>query len=328
MDRKLAIETKEVMDNLDQKNIGIKQKEKKRFNLRNRIDRLSESSTAKLYIFPTNAVLILAILFPLLYALFLSLTKVEFAQGNLEYTFVGVNNFLEMFRDPRIPKILIQTLTFTLISVVGTVAIGFGIALTIHHGAWGAGLFKRLFLLPWALSNVVNGLMWQWMYSGNNGIINEILSKLGFIDGYKMWLVEEATAMGALIFADIWKSTPFAALLLLAALQTVPKDLYEASKVDGAGAFTQFTKIVLPTIKPVILVVLVTQTMWTLRVFDLIWVLTQGGPMDSTMTLNIYAYENAFRSFNIGYGSALAYVITFITLIFTFIYIRLLGKEN
>jgi ABC-type sugar transport system permease subunit len=300
----------------------------KSFSIFEKIDRLSEPAIAKLFISPTMLVLFLIVLFPVGYALFLSLNDVQFIQGKLEYTFVGLDNYLRVFNDIRIPTIMIKTVFFTVVTVVATIVIAFGIALSIHHSVWGAGLFKRLFLLPWALSNVVNALMWKWMYSGSNGIINEIMVKLGLIDEYKIWLTDPSTAMGAIILADIWKSTPFAALLILAALQTIPKDLYDASEIDGAGSFAQFRTIVIPTIRPILLVVLIIQTMWTLRVFDLIWVLTQGGPIDKTMILNVYAYEQAFRFFEIGYGSALAYLITFATLILTFIYIKVLGKGD
>lgn len=293
-----------------------------------RLDRISESKTAALYLTPSVILIVLTIFFPMLYALVMSLTKVEFVQGVLSYQFVWFDNYLKLFSDPRIPKILANTFWFTFIGVFGTIAISFASALIIHHGSYGAWLFKRLFLIPWALSGVVNALMWQWMYSAKNGIFNEVLLKLGLIDEYKMWLSDEATAMGAIIIADIWKSTPFATLLILAALQSVPKELYDASKVDGAGAIQQFKSIVLPTIQPVLLVVLVTQTMWTLRAFDIIYVLTKGGPADSTMVINAYAYDQAFRYSDIGYGSALAYVITIITICITMVYVKVLGKEN
>lgn len=192
----------------------------------------------------------------------------------------------------------------------------------------GGRFFKRIFLIPWALSNVVNSLMWQWMYSGDYGIFNEVLLRLGFIDEYQMWLVNVHTAMSAVLFADIWKSVPYVALLLLAAMQSIPRELHEASKVDGGGPITAFYHIILPHIKPVIMVLLVIETMWTLRVFDLIWLLTKGGPQDSTMTLNVFAYEQAFRNFDLGYGAAISYCITILTLIFTFFYMKTLKVEN
>lgn len=293
-----------------------------------RIDRISESKTAFTYLVPSIVLIFFTIIFPMIYAFIMSFMETSFVAGNLTYDFVWFANYLKLLSDPRIPTILANTIIFTVVSVLGTLIMAFAISLTIHHGAWGTWFFKRLFLIPWALSNVVNALMWQWMYSAQNGIFNEILLSIGVIDESIMWLNNEATALGALIIADIWKSTPFAALLILAALQSIPKELYDASKVDGAGAIAQFRNIVLPTIKPVLLVVLTIQTMWTLRVYDLIAVLTNGGPVDSTMVINVYAYNQAFRYQDIGYGSALAYVITFITLCITVLYVRVLGNEN
>ncbi|UTI40206.1 carbohydrate ABC transporter permease [Niallia sp. RD1] len=313
---------------LSKESLKKKAENTKSLSLRKRFDRLSETKTASIYLFPSLLLILLTIVFPIIYSFVMSLNKVGYKAGLIDFEFVGLNNYLKIFSDPRIPNIISNTIVFTIVSVLGTLIIAFAIALFIHHGIWGSWLFKRLFLIPWALSNVVNALMWQWMYSSSNGIINHILLELHIIEKPVMWLTEQSTAMGAIILADIWKSTPFAALLILAALQSVPKELYDASKVDGAGPFQQFKSIVLPTIKPVLFVVMVTQTMWTLRVFDIISVLTKGGPVDSTMVLNVYAYDQSFRYLDIGYGSALAWLITIITMVITVFYLRVLGKEN
>ncbi|MCR8632639.1 carbohydrate ABC transporter permease [Paenibacillus radicis (ex Xue et al. 2023)] len=296
--------------------------------LSGRIERLSDSATAALYLSPTFILLILTILFPMVYALFLSFSKMEFVQGLPHFTFVGLDNYLELLKDPKIPAVLSQTLIFMVVRVVGTMVLAAGIALIIYHGVWGGEFFKKIFLIPWALSNVVNGLMWKWMYNGNNGIINELFVSLGLLDQYKSWLAEESTAMGAIIFADIWKAVPFAALMILAGLQTISKDLYEAGQIDGAGSFQRFIHISLPSLQPVLMVLFVVETMWALRVFDIIWVLTQGGPLNSTMVLNVYAYEQAFRHSNMGYGSALAFFITIVTFVFTFLYVKTIGKNE
>ncbi|WP_150274694.1 carbohydrate ABC transporter permease [Paenibacillus tepidiphilus] len=293
-----------------------------------RLDKLSDTSTAYLYLLPTLVLIVLVVVVPMLYALFISFTKVAFTQGNMTYEFVGFGNYIQLLRDARFPQVMTNTMFFTVVKVILTLSIAFGISLTIYFGVWGAAFFKRLFLIPWALSNVVNSLMWQWMYSGDYGIFNELLLRLGFIDQYQMWLVNVHTAMPAVLFADIWKSVPYVALLLLAAMQSIPRELHEASRVDGGGSITAFYHIILPHIKPVITVLLVIETMWTLRVFDLIWLLTKGGPQDGTMTLNVFAYEQAFRNFNIGYGAAISYCITLLTLVFTLLYMKTLKVEN
>ncbi|MCS7462134.1 sugar ABC transporter permease [Paenibacillus doosanensis] len=293
-----------------------------------RFDRMSDSAAAGVYLTPTYILLALTILFPMAYALFLSFTKMEFVSGHAHFTFVGADNYIKLVQDARIPNVLLQTFLFTVVKVAGTLFIAFGIALTIFHGIWGGEFFKRIFLIPWALSNVVNGLMWKWMYNGNNGIINELMQKLGLIDEYKSWLAEGSTALGAVIIADIWKSVPFAALILLAGLQTISKELYDAGQVDGAGTIQRFFHITLPSLRPVLMVLFVMETMWALRAFDIIWVLTQGGPLDKTMVINVYAYEQAFRNFDMGYGSALAFFITLCTLLFTAVYLKTIGKND
>ncbi|MBB6694554.1 sugar ABC transporter permease [Cohnella xylanilytica] len=292
------------------------------------IDHRSDSFTAYLYLAPTFLLLLLLIAVPMVYALFLSLVKVGFVQGSIHYTFAGLDNYIQLFKDPHFTKVMTKTVVFTVAKVILTLLFSFGVASIIYFGAWGSALFKRLFLLPWALSYVVNGLMWKWMFNGDYGIINEILVRLGWIDTYKAWLAEPNSAMGVVLLADIWKSMPYVALLLLAAMQSTMKDLCEAARTDGAGTLGVFYHVIVPGIRPVILVCLVVETMWTLRIFDLIWVLTQGGPQYGTMVLNVFAYEQAFRNFNIGYASAISYFITLLTAVFTLVYLRFMGKEN
>lgn len=292
------------------------------------LENRSELSTAYIYLVPTLLVLFLTIVFPMGYAIVISLTEIEFVQGSMTYSYVGLDNYMRLFQDDRFPKVMYNTMYFTVLKVLFTLSIGFAIALLIYYGLWGAAFFKRIFLIPWALSNVVNALMWQWMYSGDYGIFNEIMLRLGMIDRYQSWLVNVDTAMTAVLLADIWKAVPYAALLLLAAMQSIPKELHEAAKVDGGGAFVAFHHIIVPHIRPVVMVLLVIETMWALRVFDVIELLTKGGPQDSTMTLNVFAYDQAFRNFEFGYGAAISYVITFLTLIFTIIYMRGLKPER
>ncbi|WP_248928809.1 carbohydrate ABC transporter permease [Paenibacillus hamazuiensis] len=291
------------------------------------LDNRSELTTAYLYLAPTLLLLLCTVVFPIGYSLFLSFTKMEFAGGAIHYSFVGLDNYLGMLKDPRVGKIVSNTVSFTFLKVVLTLLLAFGIALIVYLGVWGAGFFKRLFLIPWALSNVVNSLMWKWMYSGDNGIVNELLTRAGWLEKYRMWLIEPQSAMGAVLFADIWKSTPYVALMLLAAMQSIPKDLHESAKMDGAGAFVTFSHIIFPLIKPVLMITLIIETMWTLRVFDIIWILTEGGPQDSTMILNTYAYEQAFRHFEFGYAAAISYIITLITVILTVVYMKALDEH-
>lgn len=289
---------------------------------------MPERHFALLMVAPALVFLGLTIIYPLGYALFLSFHSVKFVGGHPVYLLLGLRNYAQVLADPRAITSLYQTLVFTVVRVSATMAIGFGISLVIHHGTWGSELYKRLFIIPWALSNVVNALMWKWMLSGDYGVLNEILARLHLISSYRSWLTDPGMAMPAVLFADTWKSVPFVALMLLAGLQGIPTELYDAARVDGAGPWVCFRTVTLPSLRPVLLVVLVIQSMWALRVFDIIWVLTQGGPIDRTLVLSIYAYEQAFRNFNLGYGSTVSYLITVVTFALTLAYLKMIGKEG
>lgn len=279
---------------------------------------------ALFFIAPSLLVLLLLIGWPTIYSLFLSFQKVVIAGGKIGYEYVGLQNYLTLLEDVRFRQALGQTFLFTTLQVSGVVGISLVLALVLNQAVLGVGLFKRLFLLPWALPYVVNALMWGWIYHGNFGVLNAVLLKLGLIDHYHIWLAEPSEAMAVIIFASVWKAVPFAALVFLAALKTVPEELMDAAKVDGAGAGARFWHITLPWIRPVTLVLLVLQTMWSLKTFDLIWVLTEGGPMDKTMVLNVFAYQQSWQFFKFGYGAAASWLITVLILGLTVAYCKLL----
>ncbi len=282
-------------------------------------------------LFVAPALLVLAVLIggSILYALFLSFHKLVVVGGSVKYEFLGITNYLRFFQDQRLHQTLVQTLVYSLLRVGGVMVIGMTLAALLNLKLRGIALLKRLFLVPWALSYVVNAIVWGWIYQGNFGVLNGLLLKLRLIDHYHVWLAEPASALAVIIFADVWKSVPFAALLLLAALQGVPRDLIDAARVDGANAWGCYRHVTVPWLRPVLLVLLVVETMWALKAFDLIWVLTKGGPLDRTMVLNVYAYQQTFQFFNFGYGSAVAYLITTLILSLTVLYfIALRGFEQ
>lgn len=290
---------------------------------------LKDRQLAVLFVAPALLVMALLIGWPIIYALFLSFQKLTATGGQMSYEFVGLANYLRFLEDTRLHQTLLQTLVYTALRVGGAMSIALGLALLLNQVFWGVGLLKRLFLIPWALSYVVNALVWGWIFHGSSGALNALLDMAGVIDRYHVWLAEPATAMLAIVFADIWKAVPFAALMMLAALQGVPRDLEDAAKVDGAAAWNRFRYIVLAWIRPVVLVLLVMETMWAFKAFDLIWVLTKGGPVDRTMVLNVYAYQQTFVFFNFGYGAAVAYLITLLILALTVLYFAALkGFED
>lgn len=288
-----------------------------------------EQQLALLFIAPTVLTLLALIGWPIVYSLSLSFHEVAVVGGKMEQRYAGLENYLNLLRDSRFQLALIQTVIFTVARVTAVMIISLVLALFLNQATFGAELFKRLFLLPWALSFVVNALMWGWIYHGSYGLLNAILLRLGLIDQYHVWLANPHEAMVVIIFASVWKAVPFATLMTLAALKTVPEELMDAAKVDGAGAWARFRHITLPWIKPVTLVLLVIETMWSLKAFDIIWILTKGGPMDRTMILNVFAYQQTWQFFKFGYGSAAAYIVTGIILLLTVAYFKLLhGFED
>lgn len=289
----------------------------------------SESRLAAFLLTPSVILIIVLVGIPMLYALYLSLHKVDIVAGEFNLLPVGLGNYIDLLDDPRFFPTIWRTLQFTLLRLFISLSAGLSLALLLNQATTiAAQILNRLFLIPWALSFVVNGLMWKWMYNGDYGIINYVLYNLGFIDGYKSWLGQTSTALIAVTIADAWKSIPFIALLILAGLKSIPEELYEAAKVDGAGILGRFRHITLPGLRSVLLVTFIMQTMWSIKAFASIWPVTMGGPADATMLLNIYAYQQSFMFLNLGYGSALAYVITAIILMLTLAYLAALRMEE
>lgn len=295
---------------------------------RNRKKEPSESAYAFTLLAPAVILIFLLIIIPMIYAFYLSLHKVDMVAGAFKLLPVGLGNYAKLLKDTRFLPTLGRTLEFTVVRVAVSFLLGLALALVLNEASAAARVLNRLFLIPWALSFVVNGLMWKWLYNADYGLINFLLVRLGIIKQYVSWLGSPSTALYAMTFADAWKAIPFVALVLLAGLKSIPEELYESAKVDGAGILQRFWHITLPGLRPVLLVALVIQTMWSVMTFASIWAVTQGGPMDSTMLLNVYAYQQSFMFLNLGYGATLAYVIAAIILMLTIAYLAVLRMED
>jgi len=263
------------------------------------------------YVLLIPAVLtILAVaVYPLINVLILSLMKKFLTFGGQD--FIGLANYSKLLGDPRFWNSLKNTLVFTITSVWLELLLGLAIALFINRPHSARGLIRAAVLLPWAIPTVVSAEMWAWIFNTDLGILNYALMEIGLIGQKLNWLGKPGLAMASAIMVDVWKTTPFAALLLLAGLQVIPKDLYKAAQVDGASSWQRFRHITLPGLKPVILIVLLFRTLDAFRVFDAIYILTGGGPANSTETLSIYAYKILFQTLDFGYGSTIA-VATFV----------------
>jgi multiple sugar transport system permease protein len=284
---------------------------------------LRERRTA--FWFSAPAVLCMAAVafYPILWAIYLSLHRRMPIFGISK--FAGLRNYIFLAQDARFWNALSNTLYFTLVSVALEFILGLAIALVLHQAFKGRGLIRAAVLIPWAIPTVVSARMWEWIFNTDFGVLNYLLVSSKIISGKLNWLGDSALAIHAAILVDLWKTTPFVALLLLAGLQLIPQDLYRAAQVDGAGWLRSLRHITLPMLKPAILIVLLFRTLDAFRIFDAVYILTGGGPANTTETLSIYAYKLLFQTLQFGYGSAVA-VATFISvMVISFFYIRVLA---
>ena len=267
---------------------------------------------------PAILVMAVVIVYPLFYVVWLSIHR-RLLIFDIS-RFVGLDNFDFLLRDDRFWNALYNTVYFTAASVTLELVLGLSIAILLNRAFTGKGLMRSIILIPWAIPTVVSAKMWEWMYNSDFGILNHVL-------GVNInWLGSTFWAMNAAIFMEVWKTTPFVTLLLMAGLQTIDGDLYKSARVDGASGWYIFGRITLPLLTPVILIVLIFRTLDAFRVFDAIYVLTGGGPANTTETLSIYAYKVLFQTLQFGYGSTISIAIFICVGVITILYVRLLRR--
>lgn len=264
--------------------------------------------------------------YPILYSFYLSLHNIILALPSLGSPFVGLYNYKELLHDRVAIHALINTFVFVFSSTFLEVLLGLIIALVINKHFMGRGLVRAAILIPWAIPTVVSSQMWRFIFNDSYGLLNYILFGRE-TSGYIAWLAHPVYAFSSIVIADVWKTSSFAGLLILAGLQTIPDELYEAAKIDGASSWQQFKEITLPLIKPALLIALLFRTMDAFRVFDLVFVMTQGGPADSTNVLQFYGYKKIFAEGLMGYGSTISVLVFAIVLIIAMLYIRLIGTR-
>ncbi|HEX5435892.1 MAG TPA: sugar ABC transporter permease [Gemmatimonadaceae bacterium] len=274
---------------------------------------------------PTLLVIALVAIFPLGWTVWESLHRHDLRLPWLGRPFVGLDNYVRIAHDPRFWGALAHTAFFTGVTVSLELVLGLVFALAMNRAFRGRGLVRVAVLVPWAIPTVVAALLWRFIFGANAGIANAVLADLGVIHHPVVWFVHAATAWVPVILADVWKTTPFVALLLLAGLQNIDHALYEAAAVDGAGPWWQLTRITIPLLRPAILLVLIFRTLDAFRVFDLIYVLTGGGPGTSTEPLALYTFNALLQNLQFGYGAALSVVIFLITFGLALLYIKGLG---
>jgi multiple sugar transport system permease protein len=245
----------------------------------------------------------------------------------IEPNFIGFAYYKQFLTDSRMWAALANTFFFTAVSVAAELVLGLWIALLISKQFRGSGLVRAAVLVPWAVPTVISAMMWKFLYDGQNGIVAHLFELAGLVPDMATLLTTKAGAMFSVILADVWKTTPFMALLLFAGLQTIPQSLYEAAEVDGANKLQRFFRITLPMLKSTILVSLLFRTLDAFRVFDLIYALTGGGPANSTETISILAYKTMFAQMSFGEGSALAIIVFLCVALISIGYIKILGTD-
>ncbi|MEZ4561228.1 MAG: sugar ABC transporter permease [Thermomicrobiales bacterium] len=276
---------------------------------------------------PTLVVLALVIVYPVLDGMRISLMRLKLTSTSAP-RYVGFDNYLDLFQDDKFWSTLRTTTIWTISNVVAQLVLGLALAVLLNEQLKARGLYRSIALVPYIVPSVAAALIWRWMYDGSSGIINAILLRMGVISSYQQWLGEISTAMPAVIIESVWKGTPFVMILLLAGLQTIAPEYYEAAAIDGASAWQRFRQITLPLLRPSLAVATILTTVYTVNNFNAIWLMTQGGPLGSTEILFTWAYKLAFDRFDFGMAATASVVLFGILAIFAAIYIFLVEREE
>ncbi|WP_377291960.1 carbohydrate ABC transporter permease [Rhizobium sp. SG2393] len=276
------------------------------------------TTRAWLLMLPLLAVMIAVIGWPMVDTVRLSFTDAKLVGTGGQ--FVGLDNYARMLASSTFQRTLLTTAWFAIVSVAAEMVLGVLAALLLDQRFYGRTFLRALMILPWALPTIVNATLWRLIYNPEYGALNAALTQTGILADYRSWLGEPGTAMTALIVADCWKNFPLVALIALAALQAVPKDIVSAALIDGAGAWKRFRFVILPYLAGPLMVALVLRTIEAFKVFDIIWVMTRGGPANSTRTLSILVYQEAFSFQRAGSGASLALIVTFIVTLLALAY--------
>ncbi|WP_343550958.1 sugar ABC transporter permease [Pantoea sp.] len=290
--------------------------------------RQREQRQAWVLLAPMLLVMLLLTAWPLLRTIWLSFTDAALIGSGEAPGWVGLENYIFALTDDDFRRSLWRTLYFTVVSVAFEGVIGVLVALLLNQRFAGRNLLRVLVILPWALPTIVNAMMWRLNFNPDYGSINALLTQLGIIDGYRSWLGSPDSALNAVMFADVWKNYPLVTLLVLAALQSIPDDLFEAARLDGASAWRRFRAITFPAIVGPLSVALVLRTIDAFKIFDIIYVMTRGGPVDSTKTLSFFVYQESFSYLRAGSGAAYAMLMTLLCAVLITVYMLLLWRQR
>ena len=283
---------------------------------------------ARLLLMPMIMIMAAVTGFPLLNTVWLAFTDASLTGQGYDWSWSGLENFAYILDDTDFRVALGHTFYFTFVSVSIEVVLGVLVALLLNQEFRGRTLVRALMILPWALPTIVNAVMWRLIYNPEYGSLNALLTQLGLMESYRSWLGDPATAMNMVILADVWKNYPLVALIVLAGLQTIPRELYEAAIMDGAGAWKRFWNITLPGILGPLSVALVLRAIEAFKVFDIIYVMTRGGPADATKTASFFVYQESFTYLRAGSGAAYALTVTAMSGLMIALYVVMLRRRE
>jgi multiple sugar transport system permease protein len=283
----------------------------------------SDRRVGYLLVAPAVVALLAVTAFPLAYNIWNSFHTVQLANPSAGHGFSGLQNYRELFNEPGFTSDFVHTIFFTVVSVAIEVAIGLGIAVVISKPFRGRGLVRAAMLVPWAVPTVVSAMLWKTMVDPSSGFVNYLLKTLHLPGSSITWSAETWTSWVVIIVSDAWKTIPLVAIILLAGLQVIPTDVYEAAQVDGAGAWRRFRSITLPLLKPALMVALIFRTLGAFLVFDVVYILTGGGPGSSTETLGYLDWKAFLIDTDFGYGGAVSVSLVVMSLFIAFGYTRL-----
>lgn len=295
--------------------------------MKDKIKQISERKMAFFLILPAVIIIFVIVIYPLINTFIQSFYDFNLAFPNLK-KFIALGNYVNILKQSLFWRSLLYTIYFSVISIVLEVIIGFIVALILNENFRGKWVVRTLIIVPWAIPPVVNATIWKWIANPEYGSLNSILMSLGIIDKYRIWLSDPFWSIILVAVADVWKYIPLVAILLLAALQTIPETLYEAAKIDGASPIKRVFNITIPLIKPALIVVLILRTLEAFKVFDLIFIMTRGGPAFKTTFISYYIYVETFTNMNIGKGASIAYIIAIFMTFISYLYIRNLKSSD
>ena len=264
-----------------------------------------------LWMLPAVLLVVGVLVYPALRVVFLSLTHYSLSTG-FETRFAGADNFRRILSDSRLHASLSVTTGFVATSAGLEFLLGLGLALAASRLSRGQNAVRTLLLIPWTLPTAIVGVLWAWILNDQFGILNHVLAQVGLIDSPVAWLAQPSTALASIVAADVWKTVPFVFLILLAGIQSIPRELYEAMAIDGGGAWAAFRYVTWPHLRPFAFIALIFRIIQAFAIFDLVYVLTGGGPGGATETVSVYAYQTTMRYLDFSYGSAIVIVLVLI----------------